>query len=237
MIKKISLLLNLIQIFFWDLQVFRVIVRVNSEKLSYLSISALLELYQCVKDIETKKLEGIFIEAGCALGGSALVIASSKSPSRTFLIFDTFKGIPPPSRLDGNDAHKRYEDIMQGKAIGKGGKIYYGYRSHLIDEIKDRFIDFGYPIEKNYISLIEGYYKDTIMIDQPVAFAHIDSDWYESVFKCLGQIWPNLISGGTMIIDDYNKWSGCKKAVDDYFVDKRNEQIMLKKSRLHIIKK
>ena len=53
-------------------------------------------------------------------------------------------------------------------------------------------------------------------IKQPVAFAHIDVDWYDPVKTCLERIFPNLIVGGSLILDDYHDWGGCRKAVDTY---------------------
>jgi asparagine synthase (glutamine-hydrolysing) len=53
-------------------------------------------------------------------------------------------------------------------------------------------------------------------ITQPVAFAHIDVDWYEPVMFCLQHIAPNLVVGGRIIFDDYHCWGGCRKAVDEY---------------------
>jgi asparagine synthase (glutamine-hydrolysing) len=40
-----------------------------------------------------------------------------------------------------------------------------------------------------------------------------------------------------LIIDDYYTWSGCRKAVDDYFADKKDGFGFCNKSRLHIIRK
>ena len=57
-------------------------------------------------------------------------------------------------------------------------------------------------------------------VEESVSFAHIDVDWYESVFASLKRIEPWLSNGGVIVIDDYFDWAGCKKAVDDYFLDK-----------------
>ncbi len=59
-------------------------------------------------------------------------------------------------------------------------------------------------------------FQDTITGDEPVALAHIDGDWYESVRTCLERIGPRLSPGGVMVIDDYFYWSGCRTAVDEF---------------------
>jgi O-methyltransferase len=65
--------------------------------------------------------------------------------------------------------------------------------------------------------LIRGLVQDTLHINEPVCLAHIDVDWYEPVLICLERIEPHLSVGGTLVIDDYLAWSGCQRAVDEYF--------------------
>jgi len=55
---------------------------------------------------------------------------------------------------------------------------------------------------------------------QPLSLAHIDVDWYEPVKTAIDRIEPNLVPGGSIVIDDYNDWSGCRRAVDDYMSTK-----------------
>ena len=66
------------------------------------------------------------------------------------------------------------------------------------------------------MSLIKGLVQDTMRIDQPVAFAHVDVDWYEPVLTCLQRVFPKLVEGGSIILDDYHDWGGCRKATDEY---------------------
>ena len=62
--------------------------------------------------------------------------------------------------------------------------------------------------------------------------------WYESVLTCLQRIEPYLVTGGTLVIDDYYHWSGCKKAVDEYFTEKaKGHYQFVHKNRLHIVKR
>jgi len=194
----------------------KIIHTVINNKLTYLSYKHLDNIYKEIKNIN--KLEGIIVEAGCALGGSAIVIANAKSKDKKFKIYDIFGMIPPPSKKDGDDVKKRYEIIRSGKSKGIGGDTYYGYRDNLLDIVKNNFSICNVNLD-NSIEFIKGLYQDTLIIDEPVCMAHIDCDWYESVMICLEQIIPNLVVRGKVIIDDYNTWSGCKYAVDDYFSD------------------
>lgn len=215
-----------------------VITMVKEKKLTYLSKRALSDLAELVISNERRGIEGAIIEAGCALGGSAVVIANSKTAERQFLIYDVFETIPRPSSKDGKDAHKRYEIIRSGASKGIDGEIYYGYTDDLYARVESALGDFGLHPNSNNIKLIKGLFEDTMEIDFPVSLAHIDCDWYESVTTCLERIWPYLVQGGTMVIDDYYTWSGCSRAVDEYFGSKDKSKYQFKKKyRLHITKK
>ena len=211
--------------------------RVRTERLSYLDEESLWDLARVILDIEQRGLEGALIEAGCALGGSALVLASSKKRERPLLVFDTFEGIPPPSERDGDDVWKRYDVITSGRSVGIGGDLYYGYQQGLIDRVSATFASFGLATETHGVRLIKGLYRDTLRLDSPVAFAHIDCDWYESVLDCLREIEPRLVPGGTLVFDDYDAWSGCRRAVDEFFGTKRGAAYrFVRKARLHVVK-
>jgi len=214
-----------------------VIRRVKNENLTYLNTSALIDLYLATQVIQSRKINGAFIEAGCALGGSALVIASGKRKDQKFFIFDTFGLIPPPSERDGEDSQHRWNEISLGKSKGLEGEKYYGYIGNLLDSVNRSFVRFGFPPEENNIYFVPGVFDTTMEINFPVALAHLDCDWYDSVMTCLNRIEPNLVKGGIIIIDDYYHWSGCKKAVDKYFGDKKEKYHFKQLSRLHIIKK
>jgi O-methyltransferase len=213
----------------------RTIERAREEHLTYLKPNNLRELAAVVLDVEGDGLPGLLIEAGTARGGSAIVIAAAKSPARPMKVYDVFGMIPPPTEQDGADVHARYAQIAGGEAKGVGGETYYGYRDDLYDEVTESFSRLGVPAEEHNVELIQGLFEDTIELDESIAFAHLDGDWYESTMTCLTRIAPLLVPGGRIVLDDYYKWSGCRMAVDEYFADRdgfRFEQ----RARLHVIR-
>lgn len=192
------------------------IAGIRSRKLTYLSDGKLASLLSTCRAIEDANLPGIFLEAGCALGGSAVLIATRKNTERPFLIYDVFGMIPPPTKEDTQDVHDRYRTILEGKSTGLGGDKYYGYQENLYDLVQSNLKSFGINCEERSVSLIKGLVQDTMKIDQPVAFAHVDVDWHEPVMTCLRRVFPNLVLGGSIILDDYHDWGGCRKATDEY---------------------
>jgi asparagine synthase (glutamine-hydrolysing) len=210
---------------------------VRAESLTYLDNAALNDLFEQVERIEKHRRSGILIEAGCALGGSAIVIATAKLKARPFYVYDVFGMIPAPSDQDGVDVHERYKVIKSGQSKGIKGDKYYGYEENLLDKVTENFRRHGVPAEANNIYLVKGLFQETLHVNEPVALAHLDGDWYESVMTCLQRIEPHLVRGGVLVIDDYDDWSGCRKAVDEYFRDKRRLYEFMRKSRLHVIRK
>lgn len=210
--------------------------RVIADGLTYLSPAALDDLHRTVESLERQGVPGMFIEAGCALGGSALVITAAKRPERPFNVYDVFGMIPAPGAKDGPDVHRRYEEIRSGRSKGIKGARYYGYRDDLLQAVITTFHRYGFDPDRCHVRFIQGLFEDSLRIDEPVAFAHIDGDWYESVSCCLARIEPWLVRGGVLVIDDYDAWSGCRQAVDEYFAGKKDQYEWRTRSRLHIVR-
>lgn len=115
-----------------------IIRAVRADSLTYLRGDALNDLYEAVRRLEQENVSGVLIEAGCALGGSAIVMAKAKAKARPFYVYDVFDMIPAPSEKDGDDVHQRYEHIRKGKSSGIGGNKYYGYEEDLIGKVRAR---------------------------------------------------------------------------------------------------
>lgn len=98
-------------------------------------------------------------------------------------------------------------------------------------------VDFDIDCAAENVELIKGLFEDTMAIDTPVALAHIDCDWYDSVMTCLQRIVGHLVPGGRLVIDDYDHWSGCKTAIDEFFADRHDEFEFQHFNRLHIVKR
>jgi asparagine synthase (glutamine-hydrolysing) len=215
----------------------RIVRAVRAASLTYLSPAALSELHDHVTALERRGRSGILIEAGCARGGSAIVLAAAKTKSRPLYVYDVFGMIPPPSDKDGADVHGRYRVIASGRSKGIAGHTYYGYERDLLAVVTENFRRHGVDAAEHHVRLIKGLFQHTMHIAEPVALAHLDCDWYESVATCLQRIVPHLIVGGVLIVDDYDAWSGCRAAVDEYFADRRARYDFVHRSRLQIVRR
>lgn len=204
----------------------QLIETLRREKLTYCGFPKLENICHAISYILENEVEGMYIEAGCALGGSAILIASMKPPEVAFKVFDVFGMIPPPSDRDGEDAHQRYAEIASGASQGLGDDQYYGYVSDLKTTVENNLRKFDLQAESNNISLIEGFFENTMTLQYPIAFAHIDCDWYDSVTTCIDKIAPHMSLNGVIVFDDYHSYDGCKRAVDNWL--KKDQRFRLK---------
>lgn len=145
--------------------------------------------------VDTEHLKGELWECGAYNGGTALYMAAhTKDP---ILAFDTFEGLPVSGE---HDLHK----------VG-AMKVEH-------DMVAARFADVP------NIRIIRGMMPATFvgLEDSHIRIAHIDVDQYESVKAVLEFVYPRVVPGGYIIIDDYlcGSCPGARKAVDDFMVDK-----------------
>ena len=87
-----------------------------------------------------------------------------------------------------------------------------------ISEVKNVFST-NYPKKIKFIVGDVKTLKTNIL--KNISLLRLDTDWYESTKIELNKLYPKLSKGGILIIDDYNTWNGCKKAVDEYFKNKK----------------
>ena len=197
-----------------------VVRAVRQENLSYLGEQGLSELHEAVTTVEAAGVEGVFLEAGCAFGGSALVIASAKARGRPLRLYDVFGMPPAPSAGDGPDVAERWAEIAGGRSPGIADGPYYGYSRDLLATVRKTFDRFGLHPDANRIAFVPGLVGDTLELNEPVALAHLDCDRYASVKVCLERIAPWLAVGGKILIDDYDAKSGCRRAVDEFMAER-----------------
>ena len=127
-----------------------------------------------------------------ARGGSAIVLAAAKSPARPMKVYDVFGTIPPPTEQDGAGRPRRYATITGRRGQGSGGETYYGYRDDLYQRGRGLLRSPWRRRRRAQRRAVRGLFEDTIQLDEPVALAHLDGDWYESTMTCLTRIAPLL---------------------------------------------
>ena len=181
---------------------------------SLVGSSGLEATFDAASDLIAREIPGDFIECGVAEGGcSALMgmVAKTDPHGRRMWLFDSFQGLPDPTKEDYDEAKEltgqHIRPLIQGSCLGKKGEV-----ESLL------FSKFGLP--RNSVFLIEGWFQDTLPVTKnrigQIALLRIDGDWYESTICCLQNLYDLVSPGGWVIVDDYGVCFGCKKAVHEF---------------------
>ena len=189
----------------------------RSNALTYCSRPGKLEVvHEAVKSVEAQGIAGIMVEAGVAMGGSAIVIAKTKARERELRLYDVFAMLPPPAANDDSKSHQVYRNFVAGNVSAPVDRNYVSHATDLLAFTRENMRRTGVDPEELNIHFVKGLYEDTLHVDRPVAFAHIDCDWYDSVKLCIERLADRMSPGGIMLFDDYNSFQGCRKAVDEW---------------------
>ena len=182
------------------------------------SNARLIALISAVRYVVRNKVSGAIAECGVWKGGSmmaaAMTLVNEADTTREIYLYDTFEGMTEPGEhdksFDGISARDQLSETPRGEGV-------WCYSS--LDDVRSNLASTGYPIDKFH--LIKGKVEDTLPEHNPPATAilRLDTDWYESTRHELKHLFPLLVSGGFLIIDDYGHWQGARKAVDEFLTN------------------
>jgi O-methyltransferase len=172
--------------------------------------------------VSENNIEGDVVECGVWRGGSMMAIASTllamSDTSRQLYLYDTFEGMTKPSKLDIRFDGRSAFDLMNDRSGPRSEEFEAGVVAFasLLD-VKTGMLSTGYPVESIFYEV--GKVEDTLKSSahKSLSIVRLDTDWYESTKHELEILWPKLNKGGVLIVDDYDHWTGARKAVDEYF--------------------
>ncbi len=172
-------------------------------------------------------LPGAIVECGVWRGGSimAAILALRRLgvEDRELYLYDTFEGMPQPSawdvRHDGVQAMTQFLKLRSQEDRA-------AWCAATLEDVRGSIQPLGYRADK--IHYVKGKVEETIpsIIPEQIAILRLDTDWYESTRHELEHLYPRLVPGGLMIIDDYGYWQGARRATDEYF-QRTGERIFL----------
>ena len=168
------------------------------------------------KLIEENRARGAFVECGTWKGGCAAAmarVADRAGSGRKIWLFDSFSGLPEPTEEDGMDKD------------GVSAKEHFGINKCIapVEEVEKLFFS-KLKLNRENIMIRKGWFEDTLPEAKkeigPIAILRLDADWYESTKCCLENLYDNVISGGYVILDDYNFHQGCQRATDEFLASR-----------------
>jgi len=190
-------------------------------------VPQILNIEELVRHVAGEGVSGAFVECGTYKGGaSAYALLSLMRNERGKLArpywgFDSFEGMPKPSKRDGsyavrwmqsNDPDQVSNADVSGDLVGSAVNR-ADYDSCL------RYLRAtGYPEDK--INLVRGWFQETLPVNRtrigPIAILRMDGDFHESTKVILEMLYDSVTIGGAIIIDDYGAFEGCSAAVNEF---------------------
>jgi O-methyltransferase len=146
---------------------------------------------------------GHLIETGIWRGGSCIlmkaVLAAYGVTDRGVYVADSFRGLPEADLSD--DAADLHDDLTL--AVSK-------------EQVRAAFERFC--LLDDNVHFIEGWFSDTLpgLRGIPWAVVRLDGDQYGSTMDGIANLYPDLSSGGFLIVDDYHVYESCRRAITEY---------------------
>ncbi len=151
-----------------------------------------------IQRIQQECVKGDFAELGVYKGESAWLM-HTLAPTRTFHLFDTFKGF-----------HK--DDLKY--ETGEAATYDWHDFADTDEELVRRKLG-----NSQHIQIHAGYFPDTTdgLGDLTFSLVNIDADLYAPVSAGLNYFYPRLSTGGVIMVHDYTyRWEGLRRAVDEF---------------------
>lgn len=131
------------------------------------------------------EVEGVVVECGCFRGGSSVNLSLiCDIVGRDLILYDSFEGLPAPAKGE-----------KYGSATTEGG---FKGELHVVQEnIRKAGV-----IER--CTFRKGWLKDTLPHHtEPIVMCFWDVDYQDSLHTCVINLWPHLVEGGYVFIDEY----------------------------------
>lgn len=187
-------------------------------------VPRLQALVDSVRYLVARELPGAFVECGVWRGGSVLAMIATlqalDAEPREIWLYDTFEGMTEPTAADVSELEPPPLETWR-EAQARGERPWSElFAPDLFNEqqVRETLLATGYPAER--LHFVRGPVEQTLpdqIPDGPLALLRLDTDWYESTRHELVHLYPTLVTGGVLIIDDYGHFQGARRAVDEYF--------------------
>ena len=162
-------------------------------------------------------LEGRIVECGVGPGRAIFafsVLTQHVTRPREIWGFDTFEGMPPPRPEDGtHNAEKGGMWAWRPEQVGA---------SLQLAGISASFIE-------DKVTFVPGRLQDSLPAYDggPIAFLHLDVDFYASYKTALELLYEHVVPGGIVAFDEYGQktWPGATRAVDEFFATRTEQPV------------
>lgn len=165
-------------------------------------------LVMAMKLLETPpSVKGDVVECGCWKGGATVNLSIACAiVGRKLKVYDSFEGLPPPTEGDHIAQYAHRNGFMPGVYMGA------------LEEVTENVRRLG---ALEVCSFHKGWFEDTLPHHEgDIAMAFWDVDYYSSLHDCLLNLWPYLVDGGYLYLDEYRNVEYCSVFYSEKYWDK-----------------
>lgn len=177
------------------------------------SVERLAAMAEAIRSIDREGMPGDIVECGVWRGGN-IILSRMLSPGRICWLYDTFNGMTRPRSVDRTRSGRSALDSYNRKV--ERGQV---WAAASVGEVRANLDHMG-VLNNDRLIFIEGDVEVTLNdpenVPDKIALLRLDTDWHDSTKIELEVLYPKLVPGGYLIVDDYGHWMGARKAVDDY---------------------
>lgn len=171
-------------------------------------------LRHCIETVIADDLPGDIIETGVWRGGAMIfargILKAHGVRDRTVWVADSFEGLPKPDAERFPNEAKAHSGVVMTKV--------YGHFAASLEDVQRNFR--AYALLDEQVRFLKGWFKDTLpgAPIERLAVMRLDGDYYESTRDALVTLYPRLVPGGFVIIDDFGEdtWTYCRRAVNEF---------------------
>ena len=180
----------------------------------------LYNMFRAIQYVVKNNIKGAIMECGVSQGGmmmsAAAALSSMRIIDRELWLYDTYTGMAKPTE---RDKYIKGKKPVMGKWESLDRGTHNAWNATPLEQVKERMESTGYPKEK--MVFVKGRVEDTIpgQIPDHIAILRLDSDWYESTKHEMRHLFPRLVKGGVLIIDDYGTFQGARDVVNEYVAE------------------
>ena len=161
-------------------------------------------ILQTLENVLANGVVGDVAEFGCYIGTTALFVQRllrQKAIDKQLHVYDSFAGLPAKTNEDLSPAGQQF----------KAGELTVS-KAEFIKQFRQAAVPL--PV------VHKGWFADLTLADVPAAlcFAFLDGDFYDSIQQSLRLVWPRLVPGAIVVVDDYQSLAlpGARRAVDEW---------------------
>ena len=163
-----------------------------------------------LEQVLQRGIPGDIVEFGCYIGTTSLYLRRlldtyEQSDARALHVYDSFAGLPPKHQQDNSAVGAQFQ--AGELSVSKKQLLHEFHKARLVSP----------HVHKAWFNELQPH-----DVPEQIAFGFLDGDFYDSILDSLRLVWPRLVPGAILAVDDFGREAlpGAERAVRTFLKDK-----------------